>query len=251
MFKSSHGYADGEQRRDFIHVSDVVNVNLHFWRRPAPGVYNVGTGRAQSFNDVAVAVINTARAPSGESPLAAEPREAASDRVHPVSRQAGQYQAFTQADLTQLRAAGCDLSFQPVEEGTASYARLLAQQPVTLRRAAFLDRDGVINIDRGYVYRPEEFEFVDGVFEGTSTLQRLGFVLIIISNQSGIGRGLYSEADLDVLNHWMLRQFEQRSIRIEGVFHCPHHPTEAIGRYRRDCDCRKPAPGMLLQAARD
>jgi len=122
---------------------------------------------------------------------------------------------------------------------------------MTLRRAAFLDRDGVINIDRGYVYRPEEFEFVDGVFDGTSTLQRLGFVLVIISNQSGIGRGLYSEADLDVLNHWMLRQFEQRSIRIEGVFHCPHHPTEALGRYRRECDCRKPAPGMLLQAARE
>ena len=122
---------------------------------------------------------------------------------------------------------------------------------MTLRRAAFLDRDGVINIDRGYIYRPEEFEFVDGVFEGTSTLQRLGFVLVIISNQSGIGRGLYSEADLDVLNRWMLRQFEQRSIRIEGVFHCPHHPTEALGRYRRECDCRKPAPGMLLQAARE
>ena len=122
---------------------------------------------------------------------------------------------------------------------------------MTLRRAAFLDRDGVINIDRGYVVRPEEFEFVDGVFEGASTLQRLGFALVIVSNQSGIGRGLYSEADLDVLNRWMLRQFEQRSIRIEGLFHCPHHPTEAIGRYRRDCDCRKPAPGMLLQAARE
>ena len=122
---------------------------------------------------------------------------------------------------------------------------------MTLRRAAFLDRDGVINIDRGYVYRPEEFEFVDGVFEGTSTLQRLDLVLVVISNQSGIGRGLYSEADLDVLNRWMLRQFEQRSIRIEGVFHCPHHPTEAIGPYRRECDCRKPAPGMLLRAARE
>ena len=122
---------------------------------------------------------------------------------------------------------------------------------MTLRRAAFLDRDGVINIDRGYVVRPEEFEFVDGVFEGTSTLQRLGLVLVIVSNQSGIGRGLYSEVDLDVLNRWMLRQFEQRSIRIEGAFHCPHHPTEALGRYRRECDCRKPAPGMLLQAARE
>jgi len=122
---------------------------------------------------------------------------------------------------------------------------------MTLRRAAFLDRDGVINVDRGYVYRPDQFEFIDGVLEGAATLRRLGFALVIISNQSGIGRGLYSEADLDALNRWMLCEFEQRSIHIDGVFHCPHHPTEALGRYRCECDCRKPAAGMLLQAARE
>jgi D-glycero-D-manno-heptose 1,7-bisphosphate phosphatase len=122
---------------------------------------------------------------------------------------------------------------------------------MTLRPAAFLDRDGVINVDRGYVYRAEDFEFVAGVFEGTAALQRLGFALVIITNQSGIGRGLYAESDLLVLNHWMSDQFERHSVHIDGVFYCPHHPTEAFGRYRCECDCRKPAPGMLLRAARE
>ncbi len=122
---------------------------------------------------------------------------------------------------------------------------------MTLRPTAFLDRDGVINVDRGYVYRPENFEFVSGVFEGASMLQRLGFALVVISNQSGIGRGLYSEDDHLGLNRWMIGQFKQRSIDIDRVFYCPHHPTDALGPYRCECDCRKPAPGMLLRAARE
>lgn len=122
---------------------------------------------------------------------------------------------------------------------------------MSLRPAAFLDRDGVINVDRGYVYRQPDFNFIDGVFEGALKLQQLGFALVIVSNQSGIGRGLYSEAQLLALNRWILQEFQQRSIRIEGIYHCPHHPTEALGEYRRQCDCRKPAAGMLLRAARD
>ena len=122
---------------------------------------------------------------------------------------------------------------------------------MTLRPAAFLDRDGVINIDRGYVSRAEDFEFVTGVFEGAAALQHLGFALVVITNQSGIGRGLYSESDLLALNRWMSDQFERHSVHIDGVFYCPHHPTEALDRYRCECDCRKPAPGMLLRAARE
>jgi D-glycero-D-manno-heptose 1,7-bisphosphate phosphatase len=120
-----------------------------------------------------------------------------------------------------------------------------------LRRAAFLDRDGVINIDRGYVVRREDFEFVPGVLDAARNLRGMGFLLVVTSNQSGIGRGLYSEAEFNALTAWMRNEFLAAGAPLAGVYFCPHHPTEALGDYRRSCDCRKPAPGMLLAAARD
>ena len=120
-----------------------------------------------------------------------------------------------------------------------------------LRRAAFLDRDGVINIDRGYVFRREDFQFVPGVLEGARRLHELGFLLVVTTNQSGIGRGLYTEDDFHALTTWMRDEFMAAGAPLAGVYFCPHHPTEALGEYRRACQCRKPAPGMLLAAARD
>ena len=119
------------------------------------------------------------------------------------------------------------------------------------RRAAFLDRDGVINLDRGYVYRREDFDFVPGVLEGARRLHDLDYALIVVTNQSGIGRGLFSEAQFHELSDWMRERFITAGAPLSGVYFCPHHPTEAHGRYLRNCDCRKPAPGMLLAAARD
>ncbi|MCU0922366.1 MAG: D-glycero-beta-D-manno-heptose 1,7-bisphosphate 7-phosphatase, partial [Burkholderiaceae bacterium] len=120
-----------------------------------------------------------------------------------------------------------------------------------LQRAAFLDRDGVINIDRGYVYRREDFQFVAGALEGARRLHEMGFLLVVTSNQSGIGRGLYTEADFHALTGWMRDEFQTAGAPLAGVYYCPHHPTEAIGAYLRVCECRKPAPGMLHAAARD
>ena len=119
------------------------------------------------------------------------------------------------------------------------------------RRAAFLDRDGVINLDREYVYRREDFVFVPGALEGARELHRRGFMLIVITNQSGIGRGLYTEAQFHDLTDWMRSEFATAGAPLEGVYYCPHHPTSANGPYRRLCECRKPAPGMLLDAARE
>ena len=132
LFEASHGYANGEQRRDFVHVDDLVNVNLHFWEEPVSGVYNVGTGRAQSFNDVALAVINASRASNGDSVLGLPQlvSEGAIEYIPIPAALIAKYQALTQADLTLLRAAGCNTEFQTVEAGTARYVEwLLARQP--------------------------------------------------------------------------------------------------------------------------
>jgi D-glycero-D-manno-heptose 1,7-bisphosphate phosphatase len=120
---------------------------------------------------------------------------------------------------------------------------------VALRPAAFLDRDGVVNIDRGFVYRREDFEFVPGVLDGARRLVELGFALVVVTNQSGIGRGLYTERDFAVLTDWMAQRFAAAGAPLAGVYFCPHHPEDAQGAYHMVCDCRKPAPGLLLRAA--
>jgi len=120
---------------------------------------------------------------------------------------------------------------------------------LTRRRAAFLDRDGVINVNHGYVIRQQDFTFVPGTLEACATLSRSGLALVVVTNQSGIGRGYYDEASFAVLTAWMRACFAAAGAPLAGVYHCPHHPTEALPFWRLDCDCRKPAPGMLLRAA--
>jgi len=118
--------------------------------------------------------------------------------------------------------------------------------------AVFLDRDGVINVDHGYVSTWEQFEFLPGVPEALRELQDAGYLLIVVSNQSGIGRGYYSEADVASLNQAIAQHLESTvGVTLSGFYHCPHHPTEAEGEFRRQCDCRKPAPGMIRQAVLD
>ena len=120
-----------------------------------------------------------------------------------------------------------------------------------MTRALFLDRDGVINVDRGYVWQITDFEFVPGIFDLCATAQQLGFAPIVVTNQAGIGRGYYTEADFVRLTTWMLERFRERDIHIRRVYHCPYHPTDGIGDYKRDSDDRKPNPGMLLRARTD
>lgn len=120
-----------------------------------------------------------------------------------------------------------------------------------MQAAAFIDRDGVINFDRDYVYRRSDFEFIPGVFEAACTLRGLGYLLFVVTNQSGIGRGLYSVDDFLALDDWMRARFLEEGAEVAATYYCPHHPTEGVGQYRVDCECRKPRPGMLLQAAAD
>ncbi|WP_038051980.1 D-glycero-beta-D-manno-heptose 1,7-bisphosphate 7-phosphatase [Thioalkalivibrio sp. ALJ1] len=118
-------------------------------------------------------------------------------------------------------------------------------------RALFLDRDGVINIDHGYVHRSEEVEFVPGIFELVREAVDRGWQVVVVTNQSGIGRGYYDESDFRHLTDWMRERFVEQGGRIDAVYHCPHHPHDALPEYRQACPDRKPEPGMLLRARDD
>ena len=108
-------------------------------------------------------------------------------------------------------------------------------------KTIFLDRDGVINKEINYLSKIEDFEFIDGVFEALLYFQRLKYEMIIVSNQSGIARGYFTEDDYQEITLWMLSKFKAKNIHILDVFHCPHGP-------KSKCNCRKPSPGMLIKA---
>jgi D-glycero-D-manno-heptose 1,7-bisphosphate phosphatase len=120
-----------------------------------------------------------------------------------------------------------------------------------MNKAVFLDRDGTINVEKNYLYKIEDFEFLPGVIEGLKLLQDAGYLLIIITNQSGIARGYYTEEDFNRLNNWMLNQLKENGVNISKVYYCPHLPDSPVEKYRKDCDCRKPKLGMFLQAVVD
>lgn len=113
-------------------------------------------------------------------------------------------------------------------------------------RALFLDRDGVINVEKNYVYRISDFEFNKGIFRLCRHYQDLNYKIFIVTNQSGIARGYYTIEDLITLHKWMLSCFLKKKITIHKIYFCPHHP-----KYDLDCDCRKPSPGMILQAKKE
>ncbi len=120
-----------------------------------------------------------------------------------------------------------------------------------MNKASFLDRDGTINVEKYYLYRKEDFEFLPGVIEALKKLQEAGYLLLIITNQSGIGRGYYSENDFEKLNNWMIDYLKDRGITITSVYYCPHLPDAIIPQYKKKCNCRKPQLGMFKQAVED
>jgi D-glycero-D-manno-heptose 1,7-bisphosphate phosphatase len=118
-------------------------------------------------------------------------------------------------------------------------------------KALLLDRDGVINEDYGYVHTISDFVFRPGVFDLAVKAISRGYVIIVITNQAGIGRGYYSEQDFIALDGWMASRFAQHGVELLQTYHCPHHPDHGVGSYKKQCLFRKPAPGMILKAAED
>ena len=119
------------------------------------------------------------------------------------------------------------------------------------RAAVFLDRDGTINVEKEYLHRAEEFEFVPGAQEAIRFLKEAGFLVVVVTNQSGVARGYYDETAVHRLHRFVDNELAKAGAAIDAYYLCPHHPRHGIGPYRTECACRKPLPGMLLAAAED
>lgn len=117
-----------------------------------------------------------------------------------------------------------------------------------MKKAVFLDRDGIINEDGHYVHRPEDFHFVDGIFDFCRAAKEKNYLLIVFTNQSGIARGYYSEDDFLHLTKWMCDRLEEQGAPIDHVYYCPYHPEKGIGKYKKESYDRKPNPGMIFRA---
>ena len=117
--------------------------------------------------------------------------------------------------------------------------------------ALFLDRDGVINQEVGYLYRPEDVRWVEGIFPLARAAREAGYKLVVVTNQSGIARGLYTTAQFQAVMTWMGAAFDAEGAPLDAVYHCPFHPEHGLGEWKREHEDRKPGPGMLLRAARD
>ncbi|ERM60090.1 D-glycero-beta-D-manno-heptose-17-bisphosphate 7-phosphatase [Vibrio cyclitrophicus] len=126
--------------------------------------------------------------------------------------------------------------------------RELIENKILSKPAVFLDRDGVINVDHGYVHDEHDFEYIDGVFEAAKAFKDMGYLLVLVTNQSGIARGMFSEDRFLSLTQWMDWNFVDNGVELDGIYYCPHHAEQGLGDYKQDCECRKPKPGMFISA---
>lgn len=120
-----------------------------------------------------------------------------------------------------------------------------------MQKAVFLDRDGTINVEKDYLYKIEDFEFILGVPEAISKLNKLGYIVIVITNQSGVARGYYTEEDVIKLNEYMKNELKKYNAFIDGIYYCPHHLNGCVEKYKVDCSCRKPKLGLYEKAISD
>lgn len=122
---------------------------------------------------------------------------------------------------------------------------LFSEDDTLTNAAIFIDRDGVINLDSGYISKVDDFKYIEGVFDACRALKEMGFLLVLVTNQSGIARGYFTEDEFLNLTEWMDWNFADNGVEFDGIYYCPHHPKFGD---KKDCDCRKPKPGMFFSA---
>ena len=163
----------------------------------------------------------------------------------------GDYDMETLEETRVVRSCGGDAVAIPFVDGYSTTSLVKRIRAGTGRKVAFLDRDGVINLDRAYVHKWEEFEFVPGAVEAMRRLCEAGYELVVVTNQSGLARGMYSEAEYQALTDAMCVALARAGAAVAAVYHGPHHPKGRVAALAVDCDCRQPAPGMILRAAKE
>jgi len=122
---------------------------------------------------------------------------------------------------------------------------------ITKKKALFLDRDGIINEDNGYPHKPEQIVFKSAIFDLCKEAIKKGYIIVVVTNQAGVAKGIFTEEDVILLHKWMKERFKEKGIEISGFYYCPFHKEAVIEKYKKDSNLRKPKPGMFLQAAKD
>ena len=122
---------------------------------------------------------------------------------------------------------------------------------IILKKCIFLDRDGNINVEKEYLYKPEDFEFETGAKKAIKIFKELGYIIVVVTNQSGVARGYYGESDVEKLHEYINKELEEIGVKVDAFYYCPHHPTKGTGEYLTDCMCRKPELGMFEEARKD
>ena len=120
-----------------------------------------------------------------------------------------------------------------------------------MKKCIFLDRDGNINVEVDYLYKKEDFKFIDGADKAIKKFNELGYLVVVVTNQSGIARGYYSEEDVEKLHTHINEELAKIGAKVDAYYYCPHHPKVGLDKYRKKCRCRKPELGMFLEAKKD
>lgn len=142
-----------------------------------------------------------------------------------------------------------------LQQAAAVFGQGVKEDPPSVKvsspPAIFLDRDGVLNIDSGYVYRAQDFQWIDGAMQAIKSFNDVGYLVFVVTNQSGVARGYYTEQDVQKLHKWMNTQLAKEKAHIDAFYYCPHYHESELEEYRKVCQCRKPMPGLIQQAMRE